>query len=856
MSSMEASHRASMAISHLLNPVNITPSKNRHLQDKTDQRTNSQTDTERIAPDPQTQQSHLPIFEIPTVPAQKQSKRPRNAEDFARYPLLAALISSKLVEHVKFQTPYPTSETLSLFVKETYERIFCALCDLNCPTPVVLSALLYVLRIFPEGIPHRATLQGRHCVNMLTRLFLLGFQLSIIWFHDNYVDLDNWTSLMGMTKRQVIRFQQEALQVLNYTLFISPMAWNAFVEQIHEDCPSFLNAGDVENLRRLVKALHVPICDDPNSPLSPEKADFAKIAVANSELAVHRARIVACALRGKILSSTTWHAASRIEPGTEADYIFDMADQEEELLFEELQENHQLYPPLPQSRSQSPTLTDSLKPTTFSNTLATVDNTSQETFAPPFHSTPQSVSHSSCLSESPASKIEEAEPKLIWSSPSSMEDMLAECQENPHSARREQSDPPSFSIESAKVKSGQHNGKSVSIPSSVRVTEGDLRAQREPLRQLDPFYVSSRAQSGRYGVEPKSIAVTEGTSKFSSFQAELSPAQCFAQSPSVYRYISQGVMDMTLELKVDTNSASLAEVPYNLESEIDSAKPQSLKQDRFTGEQEKPDPPRSSQSNLGSPSESPAASEMSFQDQDENPAPLVSQTPPVRSWSTIDSSLFCLSPLTPLPSEYMTDSESEVEDDGHEAGKGNSWKDYIDRQSAAQAKSGPHAQGENEDEDDDSEDEYDWDTDSESSEYFDLCSASPPPFRVPDTYNKETGEWVMETSARERRREEEEEEPFDPVTYFTSMACTSDVEDESCYPPYEAPRWQVEPMSLGQGGFTDEDRPPSPHAIDLEAHLILREFASIRAGRNQLAPSPSLSPLGVHVDRILRSALS
>ncbi|KAJ3993830.1 hypothetical protein F5050DRAFT_1778899 [Lentinula boryana] len=638
---------------------------------------------------------------------------------------------------------------------------------------------------------------------------------------------------MGMTKRQVIRFQQEALQVLNHTLFISPMAWNAFVEQTHEDCPSFLNAGDVENLRRLVKALHVPIYNDPNSHPSPEKAGFAKIAVADSELAVHRARIVACALRGKILSSTTWHASSRIETGTEADHIFDMADQEEELLFEELQENHQLYPPLPQSRSQSPTLSDS-----------------QEPFAPPFHSTPQSAPYSLCLSESPASEIEEVEPELVWPSPSSNEDTLAECQEN--SAPREQSGPPSFSTESAKVKSRRHNGKSESISCTVTVTEGDSRAQREPLRQLDPLYFSSRAQSGRYGVEPNSIAVTEGTSKFSSSQEELSPAQCFAQSPSVYQYISQGVMDMTLELKFDTISASVAEVPYNLESEIDSAKPQSLKQDRFTGEQAKPDPPRSSQAYLGSPSKSPAASDMSFQDQDD----LVSQTPPVRSWSTHDSSLFCLSPLTPLPSEYMTESESEVEDDADEAGKRNSWNDHIEnRQSAAQAKTCSHAQGETEDEDDDSEDEYSWNSDSDGSECLDLCSASPPPFRVPDTYNKETGEWVMETSARERRREEEEE-PFDPVTYFTSMACTSDVEDESCYPPYEAPRWQVEPMSLGQGGFTDDDRPPSPHAIDLEAHLILREFGSIRAGRNQLALSPSLCPLAVHVDWMLRSALS
>ncbi|KAJ4490801.1 hypothetical protein J3R30DRAFT_137272 [Lentinula aciculospora] len=782
------SRRASMSLSHLLNPV--AQSNNR--PEKQDEQNNTSEVTQpnaprrqafrmpRIVARLQNKQLHVgqsvdfTAFEIPTVPVQVRSERPHLPEDHSRYPLLAAYISSKLVSHVQLQCASPTSETRCMIIRKTHKRIYHALCDLECSTQVVLAALLYLLQIFPEGIPYSGT-RSRHCVDMLTRLFLLGFQLSIVWFHDNYADLNTWTSITGLSSVDVVLLEQDALDVLGYTLFIAPAAWNEFLELISHDCASFLNPGDVENLRGVVLSLRAPAQINPHTPFtltpvpqldfsqdsavvahsvpgSPERTIFTS-GMIDAKLDRLRLRIAERALHGKI---SLVPVPKRIEPGTEEDFMFDALDQEEELLFEELLEAEELNPPLsvspPPSPFQPPSSIDSdsysstSSPSFLSHTRKNVEGVYPKTFTPPSSRTPlpslqpsQPITdpppcspHPPPRSISPVIKIEEVELELLWpSSPDNGNFPVAEGQERQEIARR------------------------------------------KPLGDLDPLSFST---------EPQSSSV----SNFSS------------------RNVSLELMRISLDVHAENPPSGKPSKHYEDTAIITHA---SLEQGL---------------------SEAPRAVLASRNSQAQN---LTPKTPATRIGSILNSSL---SPLSPLPSMY--DSDFEAKDDADKA-----HSEYSGNVNMSVCR----CEGKKEEEEVDSSDGSElWDSDSESSESAYDPSGSPPPFRIPDTYNKETGLWVIPPGVPSGSDTEEDgepgtknflpedPEPFDAVAYFVSMACFVEVDVQSYLDsPFGPLRWEVDPLSLRQEGSIDENL----HPLDVEAELIHREFLSISRFQN---PTP------------------
>ncbi|KAJ3773432.1 hypothetical protein FB446DRAFT_787838 [Lentinula raphanica] len=771
MASAAPNRRNPMAISSLLNPADVT-SRSFHEREH---RTSSQASDVPSSVAFDEKENQLPPFEIPTVPAQKQSKHSRNAIDSAQYPLLAAYISSKLVAHLK---PYPASEIVPLIVQRTYQCIHNALRDLDDPTRIILSALHYLLRIFPAHIPSHTQITAGQCAAMLTRLFLSGLQLSIVWFRDGYTPMKSWTSFMRLDKGDVIMLQREALIALDHSLFITPVTWNAFMDQIQGDCGLFLQLGDARNLCSLVEELRIPVQVSPILHAPPDTKRCSNIVATDS--ANRRMRIAVCALTGQISSYHIRRESLRIEMGTEDDHLFDMANLQEELLLEELQENNELYPPLPESRPQSP-----IVPETF-----------QETFAPPLHSTPQRSHQSPVSFVSPAVKMEGVEARLV-KGPSPEEDAWSRGRKN-HEHE-----------EKAQKESIREMG---ALPFS---TEVHPKMRRKPFGRLDRS--STESQDSRFCSRvsdsvpnTEAVAVTEGDSNCLQVEAKHILGQPFARSPSSNNTISKNLMEMTLEdgdrLHPPSASNGSSDTRVKITEFVQQCQPARL--DRPLELRRIIDSPRS-------------GGDISCQDQDANepcsasPSP---RDPPSHVGSVVESDSFCLSPLTPLPIAYM-DSDPETEDMSDDDQTGY-WPSGLQDQHAQEREDDA-----NDDDDSvDSEYEYDWDTDSEDSECWNDPSVSPPPFRMPDTYNKETGQWNIDTLTEERSGEEE---IFDPVAYFTSMACTNDVEDESCYSPYEAPRWQVEPGSIGRTEFAGEYREPSPHPIELEAQTMVREFAAI-----------------------------
>ncbi|KAH7868595.1 uncharacterized protein C8R40DRAFT_1133962 [Lentinula edodes] len=634
-------------------------------------------------------------FEIPTVSMKFLSRLSCEEPELSRYPLIAAYISCKLVSLVKFQRPLSRRP---LVLQEIYRRIYYVLCDIGCSSKLALSSVLYMLWIFPDGIPYYG-IRDHHCVHLVVRLFLLGFQLGIAWFHDDCCTSKTWSKLMGLTKKNVIRLEQAALQILGYTLFISPSAWNGFMEQIHEDCPLFLYPGDFENLRQLVRSSHVPVYI-----AGPEQGPCQLAAIgtiSQAEIEYHRLRISECAIRGKITVSPNQDTeSSRIEAGTEEDYLFDVFDAAEELLFEELVESDQLLP-----------LSPRFLPSTSTNAVSKQSSTS---VLPP-QSYPSSSTRSSppapgtCLS--PVIKIEEVEVELVWPS-------------SPHNAV------------------------------SVRDQRSEHPARRESLREL-PY-------------DDSDCEVEDDMTK----------------PDELYRSYTGAHLDVQIG-----HSESQVRVPV-----------------RF----------RTPEEGTQIEEEEEGEEEVDYCDcsEYEDDGPHLSQ-------------LFSLSSLSPLSTTYNSDVEI---DDAEE----------IDEEERDSEDNCEH------DSDFDSNCSYASSTSATSA--FDP-SVSPPPFKIPDTYDRETGLWTIPSpksteeelgNSESRHIRQEEERPFD----FTSTASTPDIKDEF----YSMSHYG--PISLGQGGFADGERAPSPHPLDLEAELIHREFLSFPP-RDRLS-----SPAVVRINSMVQGALA
>ncbi|KAJ3872101.1 hypothetical protein F5051DRAFT_456772 [Lentinula edodes] len=980
-----------MSISSLLNPV--TRNEDR-LQNGDDGRTINwrNINANFRHPHRKPKARMIPVvdstpFEIPTVSMKFLSRLSCKEPELSRYPLIAAYISCKLVSLVKFQRPLSKRP---LVLQEIYRRIYYVLCDIGCSSKPALSSVLYMLWIFPDGIPYYG-IRDHHCVHLVVRLFLLGFQLGIAWFHDDCCTSKTWSTLMGLTKKNVIRLEQAALQILGYTLFISPSAWNGFMEQIHEDCPLFLYPGDFENLRQLVRSSHVPVYI-----AGPEQGpcELAAIGtISQAEIEYHRLRISECAIRGKITVSPNQDTeSSRIEAGTEEDYLFDLFDAAEELLFEELVESDQLLP-----------LSPRFLPSTSTNAVSKPSSTS---VLPP-QSYPSSSTRSSppapgtCLS--PVIKIEEVEVELVW--PSSPHNAISvRDQRSEHPARRESlrelspsscsaephlnSKPVLFSSTNSIAVAGRQSILAHSLTESFNESHSDSRyAVSQGISGMSPNSIVMHSPAlPPPSSKGQSIPETEtgsGRSRYKRFETPASPGEyhkisqevadmlvdlevihttppplnsfifTFAQTNSgvfshsgrfpalaspVHHNTSQGVMEISL----DSGVLQFTPLPTNVPSRTDARSPTT--EYRSPGQFQSPD--WSSQkreetltTDLDAPQldlvtlpETRSSKQNAFfsstsgaQLVNEDQVSSVPQTPPARLQSTIELSLFSLSPLSPLPSIY-DDSDCEAEDDmaqpdelyrsytgahldvqagrsgsqvrirvrfrtpeegtqiEEEEDEGEEEDDYCvcseyeddgcDSDSEGSGYShvssyssstptfdspvSPHLSQlfslsslsplsttynsdveiddaeEIDEEDRDSEDNFEDDSDFDSDcSYASSTSAtsafnpsvSPPPFKIPDTYDRETGLWIIPSpksteeelgNSESRHIRQEEERPFD----FTSTASTPDIKDEF----YSMSHYG--PISLGQGGFADGERAPSPHPLDLEAELIHREFLS------------------------------
>ncbi|KAF8829736.1 hypothetical protein HHX47_DHR2000143 [Lentinula edodes] len=920
-------------------------------------------------------------FEIPTVSMKFLSRLSCEEPELSRYPLIAAYISCKLVSLVKFQRPLSRRP---LVLQEIYRRIYYVLCDIGCSSKLALSSVLYMLWIFPDGIPYYG-IRDHHCVHLVVRLFLLGFQLGIAWFHDDCCTSKTWSKLMGLTKKNVIRLEQAALQILGYTLFISPSAWNGFMEQIHEDCPLFLYPGDFENLRQLVRSSHVPVYI-----AGPEQGPCQLAAIgtiSQAEIEYHRLRISECAIRGKITVSPNQDTeSSRIEAGTEEDYLFDVFDAAEELLFEELVESDQLLP-----------LSPRFLPSTSTNAVSKQSSTSvlPPQSYPSSSTRPSPPAPGTCLS--PVIKIEEVEVELVW--PSSPHNAVSvRDQRSEHPARRESlrelspsscsaephsnSKPVLFSSTNSIAVAGRQSILAHSLTESFNESHSDSRyAVSQGISGMSPNSIVMHSPAlpppSSKGQSTPETETGSGRSRYKRFETPASPGE--------YHNISQEVVDMLVDLEVihstpplnnliftfaQTNSGvfshsgrfpALASPVHHNTSQgvmvisLDSGVPQSTplptnvpsrtdgisptteyrspgqfqtedlssqkREETLTADLNAPQLDLVTLSEIRSSKQNASFSSSSgAQLGNEDQVSSVPHTPPVRLQSTIESSLFSLSPLSPLPSIY-DDSDCEVEDDmtkpdelyrsytgahldvqiGHsesqvrvpvrfrtpeegtqieEEEEGEEEVDYCD--CSEYEDDGPHLSQlfslsslsplsttynsdveiddaeEIDEEERDSEDNCEHDSDFDSNcSYASSTSAtsafdpsvSPPPFKIPDTYDRETGLWTIPSpksteeelgNSESRHIRQEEERPFD----FTSTASTPDIKDEF----YSMSHYG--PISLGQGGFADGERAPSPHPLDLEAELIHREFLSFPP-RDRLS-----SPAVVRINSMVQGALA
>ncbi|KAJ3927569.1 MAG: hypothetical protein NXY57DRAFT_606642 [Lentinula lateritia] len=985
-------HRVKISISSLLNPV--TRNKDRS-QIGDDGRTINWRDINANFRHPHRKPKArmIPVvdstpFEIPTVSMKFLSRLSCEEAELSRYPLIAAYISCKLVSLVKFQRPLFKR---AFVLQEIYKRIYYVLCDIGCSSKLALSSVLYMLRIFPDGIPYSG-IRDHNCVHLVVRLFLLGFQLGLAWFHDSCCTSKTWSKLMGLTKKNVIRLEQAALQVLGYTLFISPSAWNGFIEQIHEDCPLFLYPGDFENLRQLVRSSRVPV-----HIAGPEQRprELAAIGtISQAEIEYHRLRISECAIRGKITVFPNQDTeSSRIEVGTEEDYLFDVFDAAEELLLEELVESDQLLP---------------LWPRFLPSTSTNADSKQSSTSLLPPQSYPSSSTRSSppapgtCLS--PVIKIEEVEVELVWpSSPHNAVSVRDQRSEDP--ARRESlrelsasscsaephpnSKPVLFSSTNSIAVAGRQSILAHSPTESFNASHSDSRyAVSQGISDMSPnsiiMHSTALPPPSRKGQSIPETETGSGRSRYKRFETPASPGEYHkisqevadmlidletnsgVFSPSgrfpalaspVHHNTSQGVMEISL----DSGVLQSTPLPTNVPSRTDARSPTT--EYRSPGQFQSPD--LSSQkrdetltTDLDAPQldlvtlpETRSSKQNTFfsstsgaQLVNEDQVSSVPQTPPARLQSTVELSLFSLSPLSPLPSIYddsdceaeddmaqpdelyrsytgahldvqagrsgpqvrfRTPDEgtqieeeedegeeevhycdcSEYEDDGYDSDSEGSGYSHVSSYSSStptfDSPVSPHLSQlfslsslsplsttynsdveiddaeEIDEEDRDSEDNFEDDSDVDSDcSYASSTSAtsafnpsvSPPPFKIPDTYDRETGLWIIpspksteeELGSPGSRHLHQEERPFD----FTSAAFTPDIKDEF----YSMSHYG--PIDLGQGGFADGgERAPSPHPLDLEAELIHREFLSFPP-RDRLS-----SPAVVRINSMVQGAL-
>ncbi|KAJ3806168.1 hypothetical protein F5876DRAFT_80979 [Lentinula aff. lateritia] len=972
-----SSHRVKMSISTLLNPVTRNEDRS---QNGDDRRTINwrNINANFRHPHRKPRARRIPVvdstpFEIPTVSMQFLSRLSCKEPELSRYPLIAAYISCKLVSLVKFQRPL----SKRLFVlKEIYGRIHYVLCDIGCSSKLALSSVLYMLRIFPDGIPYSG-IRDHNCVYLVVRLFLLGFQLSIAWFHDHCCTLTTWSKFMGLRKKDVFRLEQAALQVLGYTLFISPSAWNGFMEQIHEDCPLFLYPVDFENLRQIVRSSHIPV--HIARPEQGPRELAATGTIFQAEIEYHRLRISECAVRGNITVSPNQDTeSSRIEAGTEEDYLLDVFDAAEELLFEELVESDQLLPPLPR-----------FLPWTSTNVVSKQTSTS---ILPP-QSHPSSSSCSSppppppgtCLS--PVIKIEEVEVELVWPSlPDNAVSLRDQRSEQP--TRRESlrelnqsscfaepylnSKPVLFSSTNTSAVAGRQSILAHSLTESFNESHSDSRyAVPQGISDMSPNSIVMHSISppppSTKGQSIPETATGSGRLRYTRFETPASPIEyhnispeavdmlvnsevihstppasndfifTFAQTNSgvfpnsgrfpalaspVHHNTFQGVIDIS----IDSGVLHATPLPTNVPSRTDAGSPTT--EYRSPGQFQTED--LSSQkredtltTDLNAPQLTPVtlpvtrSSNASFSSSsgvqlvNQDRVSSVLRTPPAPHQSTLDSSLFSFSPLSPLLSifddsdceaedgmvhsdelyrsytgahldvqtghsesqvrvrvRFRTPEEgtqieeeeevdychcSEYEDDGCDLDFEGSRYSHVSSYSSS-AFDSPHLSQlfslsplsplsttydsdveidnaeEIDEEERNSEDNFEDDSDFDSGcSYASSTSApsafdpsvSPPPFKIPDTYDRETGLWTIpspksteELGSPGSRHIRQEERPFD----FTSAASTPDIKDEF----YSMSHYG--PISLGQGGFADGTRAPSPHPLDLEAELIHREF--------------------------------
>lgn len=82
-------------------------------------------------------------------------------------------------------------EAWTRVTEECNARIYATLRGSPASFTTVLAAIFYLDQLFPRGIPYSG-LQDRDCVDMVVRLFLLGFRLGWAWFEDEYLPLEFW----------------------------------------------------------------------------------------------------------------------------------------------------------------------------------------------------------------------------------------------------------------------------------------------------------------------------------------------------------------------------------------------------------------------------------------------------------------------------------------------------------------------------------------------------------------------------------------------------------------------------------------------------------------------------------------
>ncbi|KAE9404240.1 hypothetical protein BT96DRAFT_989516 [Gymnopus androsaceus JB14] len=189
---MSAPRNRAMSLSFLLNPM----SSNHESEESEEQHKSSASETlvdDLASPSSPTNDA---TFEVPTELIGPQP--PLHPQTKSENQILAEFIGSyifSLLDAPDFQL---TDEVQT----EYQDLIYTTIYRTTYSQQAVLSAVLFLHRIFPEGIPYSGP-GGPNCIEMLFRLFLLALRLGAAWFEDGTIKMQFWALSMDVAPKDV-----------------------------------------------------------------------------------------------------------------------------------------------------------------------------------------------------------------------------------------------------------------------------------------------------------------------------------------------------------------------------------------------------------------------------------------------------------------------------------------------------------------------------------------------------------------------------------------------------------------------------------------------------------------------------